>query len=65
MLKSIYNNNKFKISAPIWNDTFDLPDGSYNIPAIQNYIKYIIKKHETIAETLPILIYANKISNSV
>ena len=43
-VKSIYNNNKVKISAPIWNDTFDLPDGSYNIPAIQNYIKYIIKK---------------------
>ena len=43
-VKSTYNNNKFKISAPTWNDTFDLPDGSYNIPAIQNYIEYIIKK---------------------
>ena len=64
-VKSIYNNNKFKISAPTWNDTFDLPDGSYNIPAIQNYIEYIIKKHETIAETAPILIYANKISNRI
>ena len=64
-VKSIYNNNKFKISAPTWNDTFYLPDGSYNIPAIQNYIEYIIKKHETIAETAPILIYANKISNRI
>ena len=64
-VKSIYNNNKFKISAPTWNDTFDLPDGSYNIPAIQNYIEYIIKKHETIAEAAPILIYANKISNRI
>ena len=64
-VKSIYINNKFKISAPTWNDTFDLPDGSYNITAIQNYIKYIIKKHETIAETVPILIYANKISNRI
>ena len=63
--KSIYNNNKFKISAPTWNDTFDLPDGSYNIPAIQNYFEYIIKKHETIAETAPILIYANNISNRI
>ena len=62
-VKSIYNNNKFKISAPTWNDTFDLPDGLYNIPAIQNCIEYIIKKHETIAETAPILIYANKIIN--
>ena len=64
-VKSIYNNNKFKISAPTWNDTFDLPDGSYNIPAIQNYIEYIIKEHETIAEAAPILIYANKISNRI
>ena len=64
-IKLIYNNNKFKISAPTWNDTFDLPDGSYNIPAIQNYIEYVIKKHETIADTAPILIYANKISNRI
>ena len=64
-VKSTYNNNKFKISAPTWNDTFDLPDGSYNISAIQNYIKYIIKKHETIADAAPILIYVNKISNRI
>ena len=24
-IKSEYNNNEFKISAPTWNDTFDLP----------------------------------------
>ena len=64
-VKSTYNDNKFKISAPTWNDTFDLPDGSYNIPAIQNYTEYIIKKHETTAETAPILIYTNKISNRI
>ena len=43
-VKSIYKNNRFKISTPTWNETFDLPDGSYNIPAIQNYFDYIIKK---------------------
>ena len=59
-VKSIY-----KISAPTWNETFDLPDGSYNIPAIQNYLEYVIKKHETIADTAPILIYANKINNRI
>ena len=64
-VKSIYNNNKFKISAPTWNDTFDLPDGSYNIPAIQNYFEYVIKKHETIGETAPIIVYTNNISNRV
>ena len=26
-IKSSYNNNKFKISAPTWNDKFKLPDG--------------------------------------
>ena len=56
-VKSTYNNNKFKISAPTWNEIFDLPHGSYNIPKIQDYIEYVIKKHETIGETVPILIY--------
>ena len=62
-VKSTYNNSKFKISAPTWNEKFDLPDGSYNIPEIQDYIEYIIKKHETIGETAPILIFANTINN--
>ena len=64
-IKSTYNNNKFKISAPTWNETFDLPDGSYNISEIQNYIEYIIKKHETIGENAPILISANTINNRI
>ena len=44
---------------------FDLPDGSYNIPEIQDCIEYIIKKHETIDENAPILIYANTITNRI
>ena len=64
-IKLTYNNNKFKISAATWNETFDLPDGSYNIPKIQDYIEYIIKKHKTIGETAPILIYANTINNRI
>ena len=64
-VKSIYNNNKFKISAPTWNSTFDLPDGSYNISEIQDYIEYIIKKHETIGKNAPILIYTNTINNII
>ena len=64
-VKSIYNSNNFKISAPTWNETFDLPDGSYNISEIQDYIEYIIKKHEAIGENVPILIYTNKISNRI
>ena len=42
-----------------------MPDGSYNISEIQDYIKYIIKKHGTIGENAPILIYANTINNRI
>ena len=64
-VKPTYNNNKFKISAPTWSETFDLPDGSYNISEIQGYIEYIIKKHEAIVENVPILIYTNTIYNRI
>ena len=40
-IKSSHNNNKFKISAPIWNDECELPDGSYSVSDIQDYFKYI------------------------
>ena len=60
-IKSEYNNNKFKIHAPTWNDEFNLPDGSYNIEQIQDYFKCIIEKHETIADNPPVQIYVNKI----
>ena len=33
-IKSSYNNNKFKISAPTQNDKFELPDGSYSVSNI-------------------------------
>ena len=64
-VKLDYNNNKFKISAPTWNDTFDVPDGSYSIAALQSYFEYIIKKHETIANVSPVLIYVNEINNRI
>ena len=52
-LKSEYNNNKFKIPAPTWNDTFDLPDGSYSFVDIQGYFELIIKNQETLTENQP------------
>ena len=64
-IKSAYNNNKFKISAPTWNDEFDLRDDSYSISDIQDYFEFIIKKHETLAENPPIQIYPNKIKNRI
>ena len=62
-IKSEYNNNKFKISAPTWNDTFDLPDGSYSIADIQDYFEFIIKKHETLNGNPQVQIYPNKTKN--
>ena len=47
-IKSSYNNNKFKISTPTWNDEFELPDGSYSISDIQDYFEYILKNTEKI-----------------
>ena len=44
-IKISYNNNKFKLSAPTWNEKFELPDGSYSASDIQDYFEYILKKH--------------------
>ena len=64
-IKSAYSNNKFKISAPTWNDTFDLTDGSYCIADVQNHVEFIIKKYETLVENPPVQIYRNKITNRI
>ena len=64
-IKSAYKNNKFKISAPSWNDEFGLPDGSYSVLDIQGYFGYIIKKYETIADIPALQIYANKIKSRI
>ena len=64
-IKSEYNNNNFNISAPTWNYTFDLPDGSYSFADIQNYFEFIIKKHETLTENPPVEIYVNEIKNRI
>ena len=63
-----YNNNKFKISAPTWNEEFTLPGGSYSISDIQDYFEYILKKHrEKInKDNKPSAkIYINKIENRI
>ena len=64
-IKSEYNNNKFEISAPAWNDTFDLSDGSCSIADIQDYFEFIIRKHETLTENPPVQIFSNKIKNRI
>ena len=64
-MKSSYNNNKFKISAPTWNDEFELPDGSYSVSDIQDYFEYILKKHGEDIDKPSVQIYVNKIENRV
>ena len=64
-IKSSYDNNKFKISAPIWNDKLELPDGSYSVSDIQDYFEYILKKHGENTDKPSVQIYVNKIENRV
>ena len=64
-IKSSYNNNRFKISAPTWNEEFELPDGSYSISAIQDYLEYILKEHSENVDNPSIRIYVNKIENRI
>ena len=64
-IKSAYNNNKSKTSDPSWNDEFDLLDGFYSISDIQDYFKFLIKNHKTLAENPPMQVYPNKIKNRI
>ena len=60
-IKSPYNNSKFKISSPTWNDEFELPGRSFSSLGIQDYFEYILKKHNENT----IRIYVNKTDNTI
>ena len=60
-IKKSYKNTKFKISAPTWNEEFELPDGSYSISDIQDYFEHILKRHREKTVNPSIRIYINKI----
>ena len=64
-IKSSYNNNKFKISAPTSNDKFELPDGLYSVSDIQDYFEYILEKHGEDIDEPSVQIYINKIENRI
>ena len=64
-LKSSYNNNKFKISAPTWSEKFELPDGSYSVSDIQDYFEYMLKKHSESVDDPSIRMYINIIENRI
>ena len=59
-IKSLRNNNKFKISAPTWNDKFELPDGLYSVSNIQDYFEYILKKHGQNIDKPSVKMYVKK-----
>ena len=42
-IRQQYKNNKLEIIGPMWHDEFELPDDSYSVSDIQDYIEYIIK----------------------
>ena len=60
-IRSSYNNNEFKISAPKWNDKFELPDGSYSVSNIQDYFEHVLKKHGENTNNPSVKIYVNRI----
>ena len=64
-VKSLYNNNKFKISAPACCEEFKLPDGSYSVSDIQDYFEYILKKHRESVDNPSIRMYVNRIENRI
>ena len=64
-IKMSYKYNIFKISALTWNEEFELPDGSYSLSDIQDYLGYILKKHGEETDNLSIKIYVNKIDSRI
>ena len=64
-IKRPYDSNKFKISAPTWNDKFELPDWSYSVSNIQDYFEYILRKQGENTVNPSVQIYINKIENRV
>ena len=63
-IKSSYNNKKFKISAPTWNDQFELSDGLYSVSDIQDYIEYILNR-QVFIDKPSVQIYVNKLENRI
>ena len=64
-IRKPYKNNKLKRIAPMWNDEFELPGGSYSVLDIQNYIEYINKMHETLTAIPPFHVCINIINDSL
>ena len=64
-IKRSYKSNKFKISAPTWNEEFELHDGSYTMSDTQDYFEYILKMLGEKTVNPSIKIYTNKIEDRI
>ena len=62
-IRKQYKNDKLTIIAPTLNDEVELPNGSYSVWDIQDYIECIIKRHETLTTIPPIHVYINRNNN--
>ena len=60
-----YNNNKFEIWTPTWNDQLELPDASYSVSDIQDYFEYIFKEYGENWDNPSVKTYAKKIENRI
>ena len=60
-----HKNNKLKILAPTWYGEFELPNRSYSVSDVQDYVKYIIKKQETLITIPPFHVYINRTNNRI
>ena len=60
-IKISYKNNNIEISAPTWNEEFELPDGSYSVSDIEDYFEYIFRKNGENTDNPSIRIYVIKI----
>ena len=62
--KKTVQNDRLKIKATLtWNDEFELPDDSYSVSYIQDYVEYIIKKQKALTTVPLIYVYINIINN--
>ena len=64
-IRKQYKNYKLEIITPTWNDEFELRDDSYSVSDIQDFVEYIIKKHEILTTISPSQVYINRISNKL
>ena len=62
-IRKQYKNNKPKLITPTWNDEFELPDSSYSVSDIHDFIEFSTKKYKTLTTVPPIHVYINRINN--